>query len=111
LPAAATAPWLVKLERVLPRAEQAAREPLASMHRGRTDEEQLKALLDEHLRWTGSRRARALLDDWDAARGRFVKVFPTEYQRALAKIHEEKQAQTQASQALSATKTGATSHS
>ncbi|ODU38390.1 MAG: glutamate synthase subunit alpha [Comamonas sp. SCN 67-35] len=102
---------MVKLERVLPRAEQAAREPLASMHRGRTDEEQLKALLDEHLRWTGSRRARALLDDWDAARGRFVKVFPTEYQRALAKIHEEKQAQTQASQALSATKTGATSHS
>ncbi len=28
-------------------------------------------------------RARDLLDNWAAARAKFVKVFPTEYQRAL----------------------------
>ncbi|HMN20672.1 MAG TPA: glutamate synthase-related protein [Ottowia sp.] len=77
---------MVQLEAVLPAAEQLAGESVASLHRGRSDEEQIRALLDEHLRWTGSRRARELLDHWHAARGRFVKVFPNEYRRALAEL-------------------------
>jgi len=59
-------------------------------HRGQTDEEQLRKLLEDHSRWTGSRRARDILDNWAASRARFVKVFPSEYQRALAEIHERK---------------------
>ena len=31
--------------------------------------------------------ALAMLDDWEAARGRFVKVFPNEYRRALGELH------------------------
>ena len=27
-----------------------------------------------------------MLDDWEAARGRFVKVFPNEYRRALTEM-------------------------
>ena len=32
----------------------------------------------------------ALLDDWDAARAKFVKVFPHEYRRALTEMHARK---------------------
>ena len=31
-------------------------------------------------------RAREILDNWDAARSRFVKVFPHEYRRALGEL-------------------------
>ncbi len=44
--------------------------------------------MEDHHRWTGSKRARELLDNWATARTRFVKVFPNEYKRALAEIHD-----------------------
>jgi len=58
------------------------------LHRDQTDEALLKKLLQDHNRWTGSKRARELLDDWASARQKFVKVFPNEYKRALAEMHE-----------------------
>ena len=36
------------------------------------------------LRFTGSTLALSLLDHWETARGKFVKVFPHEYRRALS---------------------------
>ena len=56
-------------------------------HRGMADEVQLRELIERHLRFTGSTLALRILDDWDAARARFVKVFPHEYQRALGEMH------------------------
>ena len=56
-------------------------------HLGKSDEAQLRELIERHLRFTGSTLALKLLDDWDAARAKFVKVFPHEYQRALAEMH------------------------
>ena len=47
------------------------------------DEAALKSLIQRHLKWTGSAVARAILDDWPAAKGRFWKVFPHEYASAL----------------------------
>ena len=41
------------------------------------------SLVESHHRWTGSLRARDILDDWDGSLKKFVKVFPHEYQRAL----------------------------
>jgi glutamate synthase (NADPH/NADH) large chain/glutamate synthase (ferredoxin) len=58
------------------------------LHRDQTDEALLKKLLEDHNRWTGSKRARELLDNWATARQKFVKVFPNEYKRALAEMHE-----------------------
>jgi glutamate synthase (NADPH/NADH) large chain/glutamate synthase (ferredoxin) len=58
----------------------------AIWNKGQTDESQLKKLLEDHNRWTGSKRARELLDDWNAARAKFVKVFPIEYKRALGEM-------------------------
>ncbi len=83
---------MVSLEKVLTAKEQTAQIDKAVWHRGETDEAQLKKLLEDHNRWTGSKRARELLDHWDTARAKFVKVFPTEYKRALAEIYAKKQA-------------------
>lgn len=49
----------------------------------RHDCERLRALIERHHAWTGSPRAKAILDDWAAWRGKFVKVMPTEYRKAL----------------------------
>ena len=84
---------MVALDKVLPAAEQEAQLDRKFWHNDQTDEAQLKKLLEEHFKWTGSRRARELLDDWVNARAKFVKVFPTEYKRALGEINARKAAQ------------------
>ncbi|MDE2297289.1 MAG: glutamate synthase subunit alpha, partial [Burkholderiales bacterium] len=73
---------MVSLGPVASAAEQQA-SAKTRLHRDQTDEALLKKLLQDHNRWTGSRRARELLDNWTVARTRFVKVFPNEYKRAL----------------------------
>ena len=83
---------MVSMEKVLPAAEQEATMDKAIWHRGLSDEAQLKKLLEEHNRWTGSKRARELLDTWAQSRDKFVKVFPNEYKRALGEIHARKNA-------------------
>ncbi|MGI4848891.1 MAG: glutamate synthase-related protein, partial [Janthinobacterium lividum] len=52
-----------------------------------THEAILRGLIERHFKYTGSTRARLLLDDWAASRARFVMVFPTEYKRALAEMY------------------------
>jgi len=85
---------MVTLGKVLPADEQRAASAPGTWHQGQTDEEQLRRLLDDHLRWTGSRRARELLDHWAATRQKFVKVMPVDYQRALEQMHARTQAAT-----------------
>jgi glutamate synthase (NADPH/NADH) large chain len=81
---------MVNLERVLSTKEQSDK---ATWHaQGRDterepDEAILKRLIERHFKHTGSTRARNLLDDWATSRGKFVKVFPTEYKRALEEMH------------------------
>jgi glutamate synthase (NADPH/NADH) large chain len=55
----------------------------------RFDAERLRILVERHLLFTGSNRARVLLDDWDNALSRFVKVVPREYKRALLELRAE----------------------
>ncbi len=50
------------------------------------DDAALRKRIEDHHRWTGSRRAREILDSWATSRERFVKVFPHEYRRALAEM-------------------------
>ncbi len=47
------------------------------------DAESVRALLEEHVRRTGSRKAIELLESWQAVLVEFVKVVPSEYRRAL----------------------------
>ncbi|WP_270174978.1 glutamate synthase-related protein [Diaphorobacter sp. ED-3] len=98
---------MVTLERILPGEEQAVHMGRGIWHRDQTDEAQLKKLLEDHSRWTGSKRAREILDNWAASRSKFVKVFPTEYKRALSEIYERKVLEEQATPAVAAPKTEA----
>ena len=56
----------------------------------RHDADRLRVLLERHHLHTGSRRARALLDDWNATLGKFVKVMPRDYARALTQLETER---------------------
>jgi glutamate synthase domain-containing protein 3 len=47
------------------------------------DREDLKRILEDHLRYTGSRKAEALLEDWDESCKRFIKVMPVGYKMLL----------------------------
>ena len=95
---------MVTLDKVLTQAEQEASVDKGVWHRGQTDEAQLKQLLADHLRWTGSKRARDLLDNWAQARNQFVKVFPTEYKRALGEMYAKAEAKAQLAKAKSTSK-------
>jgi glutamate synthase (NADPH/NADH) large chain len=83
---------MVELEPVLPHAEQSSASAQGSWHsaqRGgepQADEVLLRRLVEDHFRYTGSFRAREILGDWESARGKFVKVMPIEYKRALAEL-------------------------
>nr|WP_294510755.1 glutamate synthase large subunit [uncultured Rhodopila sp.] len=55
----------------------------------RFDAERLRILVERHLLFTGSTRARFLLEDWDSALSRFIKVVPLEYKRALLELRAE----------------------
>jgi glutamate synthase (NADPH/NADH) large chain len=77
---------MVQLEPVLPEVEQRAKLPQDIWHMGQSDEALLKAFIEKHARYTGSARARAILENWVEWRSRFVKVFPAEYRRALGEL-------------------------
>jgi len=98
---------MVAMEPVLTVAEQQAKVPQQLWHRGQSDEEQLRQLLEQHHVWTGSKRARELLDNWSTARAKFVKVFPNEYKRALGEMTAAAPAAQAAAPAKSKTKSAA----
>jgi len=81
---------MVSLDKVVSAGEQHVdRDAWHTQHRDgvpEADEVILKRLIERHFKHTGSTRARVLLDDWAAARGKFVKVFPNEYKRALIEM-------------------------
>ncbi len=52
----------------------------------RFDGERLRQLISNHLRYTGSSRAREILDNWGEYLPKFRKVMPVEYRRALAEL-------------------------
>jgi len=56
------------------------------------DQQLLKDLIEQHHHWTGSRRARRILDKWEELAGRFVKVIPIDYRKALERLREQEQA-------------------
>ena len=50
------------------------------------DEERLYQLISNHVHYTGSTRAKEILDDWASYRPKFRKVMPVEYRRALQEM-------------------------
>jgi glutamate synthase (NADPH) large chain len=56
----------------------------------RFDAARLRILLERHQLFTGSARARALLEDWDNALRSFVKIVPKDFRRALLELAAER---------------------
>ena len=50
---------------------------------------ELKGLIQNHYQYTGSKRAKEILDNWESSLSQFVKVMPTEYKAALERIAKE----------------------
>ena len=59
-------------------------EPVTEKH----DVEELRGLIEEHLRATGSERAREILDDFGENIGLFKKIMPRDYDRMLRAISQ-----------------------
>ncbi len=57
----------------------------------RFDAARLRILIERHHLFTGSARARDLLEDWDNTLAAFVKVTPKDYRRALLELKAERE--------------------
>ena len=55
-------------------------------HLTMSDDAILRRLIARHVHFTGSARAREILENWSQWRKKFVKVMPTEYRRALREM-------------------------
>jgi len=83
---------MVAIEPVLSSAEQEKAQGIDIWHslgRGdarETDEAILKRLVENHFRYTGSFGARDLVSHWESARGKFIKIMPVDYKRALGEM-------------------------
>ena len=59
------------------------------------DKKLLRELIQQHLKWTGSSLAERILDSWQDMIGRFVKVVPIDYRKALEKMRSQEQRDTE----------------
>ncbi len=55
-----------------------------------SDREELRSLLGNHLKFTGSTLAGMILDDWDLYARQFLKVTPVEYKKIISPLHEKR---------------------
>jgi glutamate synthase domain-containing protein 2/glutamate synthase domain-containing protein 1/glutamate synthase domain-containing protein 3 len=58
------------------------------------DKNLLHELIEQHFKWTGSERARQILDAWPNRVGKFVKVIPIDYRKALEKMRADERRDT-----------------
>ncbi len=58
------------------------------------DVQVLRQLIERHREWTGSKRAQAILEAWPDMIGKFVKVIPIDYRKALEKMQAAEQRDT-----------------
>jgi glutamate synthase (NADPH) large chain len=59
------------------------------------DQQQLRALLEAHVRYTRSAKARAILENWETRLPLFVKVMPIEYKRVLERMEQKESTDTE----------------
>ena len=50
----------------------------------KTDKEMLKTLLENHVQYTGSVKAKAILDDYENYLGKFKKIIPADYKKIMS---------------------------
>jgi len=63
---------------------------LESIHQAE-DQRVIQDLVGRHYQWTGSAQAKRILDNWREMSGKFVKVMPIDYRKALEKMRQYEQ--------------------
>jgi glutamate synthase (NADPH/NADH) large chain/glutamate synthase (ferredoxin) len=53
------------------------------------DQQRLRAMLENHLKYTGSLKAKMILENWDTMLPLFVKVMPIDYKKVLERMKLE----------------------
>jgi glutamate synthase domain-containing protein 3 len=59
----------------------------------------LRQLIERHYYWTGSQQAKHLLESWAEASGKFVKVMPIEYRKAIERMRQREQVRSESTPA------------
>ncbi|MEO6023210.1 MAG: glutamate synthase-related protein, partial [Burkholderiales bacterium] len=77
---------MVELEPIMSTQEQEIKVPRELWHRDSSDDAMLREFIEQHAAYTGSARATQMLAGWALWRSKFVKVFPSEYKRALGEL-------------------------
>ena len=60
--------------------------------KGKSDEENLHDLIEQHERETGSQKAKAILADWEHYKTCFKKIIPNDYLKVITEIYAQEKA-------------------
>jgi glutamate synthase domain-containing protein 3 len=52
------------------------------------DEAEVKSMIENYIKYTGSKEASEILDSWSSSKSKFIKVMPKDYKRVLAEQKE-----------------------
>jgi glutamate synthase (ferredoxin) len=69
--------------------EENCNRSLVTLEKADNDKDIIKGMLEKHLEYTGSKKAKAVLDDFDNEIGKFVKVIPIDYKKVVDIMDEE----------------------
>jgi glutamate synthase (NADPH/NADH) large chain len=90
----------VELERISDSGVSVSDQEMADMNNH--DAQRLRGLIEKHLEYTGSSRAKSIIDDWNNVLPNFVKIMPTDYRRALLEMQAKANEQGYANMAVGA---------
>jgi glutamate synthase domain-containing protein 3 len=48
------------------------------------DADEVRTMIEQYIRYTGSPEAQKILNDWENTQKKFIKVMPRDYKRVLA---------------------------
>jgi glutamate synthase domain-containing protein 3 len=57
------------------------------------ESEEVRSMVERYVRYTGSKEAKALLENWDVTVSKMIKVMPVDYKRVLANMPRKKDEQ------------------
>lgn len=69
--------------------EEKCNKALVTLEGAEADKAVIKEMLEKHFKYTGSAKAKQVLDDFDNELGRFVKVIPVDYKKVVTVLDEE----------------------
>ncbi len=69
--------------------EEKCNKSLVTLESAENDKDVMRELLEKHLKYTGSEKAKQILDDFDNESDKFIKVIPVDYKKVVTILDEE----------------------